>query len=134
MIKPCGFCGQIPEQIDHANRDLFDIYLCVGCIKPDYDTRYRQVTYKGYPDALAITFRIDEFYVVMNYFFNYTTRRNNYTTIYKKPLGNIDSSIDLEPIIWDPDLPVCDLDMVLEFPFHDPALLKQKLQIYTVFS
>jgi hypothetical protein len=134
MIEPCGFCGKIPDQIDHANQDLFDIYLCVGCIKPDFDTRFRMVCYKGYPNILAITFRIDEYYVVVNYAFNYTTRRTRYTTIYKKVLGNIDSSLDLEPITWDPDLPVCDLDMALELPLHNPTLLKEKLKTYTIFS
>ena len=131
---PCSFCNASPNKIDHVNRDLFDIYLCGGCLKPNFDTWFRQVCYKGYPDILAITFQIDEYYVVVNYAFNYTTKRTSHTTIYKKAIGALDSDMSLEPITWDTDLPVCDLDMIVNFPFHDPALLKQKLRTYTVFS
>jgi hypothetical protein len=43
--------------------------------------------------------------------------------------------VDLQPIIWDRGFPlVCDIDHIVEFPFQDPAKLKVKLQIYTLFA
>lgn len=134
MNTPCGFCNKIPEQVDHANREMFDVYLCAGCKKPDFDTRYRIVCYKGYPDILAVTVRLDEYYIILNHNFNYTTRRTKYTTIYKKVIGSINYSLDLEPITWGPEEPVCDLDFLVKLPLHDPAAVKRKLQIYTLFS
>ncbi len=132
MITPCGFCNKIPEIINHTNSDFLDVYLCEGCLKPNFETRFRHVTYKGYTEILATTIRIDDFFVVLNYAFNFTNRRTNYTQIFKKVIGTIGA--DIEPITFGPDRPVCDLDWVIELPSHDPALLKQKLRIYTTFS
>jgi hypothetical protein len=134
MNKVCGFCNKPMEKTDHTNKDMLDVYLCAGCIKPDFDTRFRQVFYPNENELLATQFRLDEFHVVMNYAFNYTNRRTRYTTIYKKAIGFMYSSLDLEPLTWDTDHPVHDFDTVLQFPFHDPALLKRKLQLYTLFS
>ncbi len=134
MITTCGFCHKVPEIINHTNSDLLDVYLCEGCIKPNYDTRFRHVCYKGETEILATTVRIDEFFVVINYHFNFTTRRTNYTRIYKKIIGILNGQLDLEPITWGPDLPVCDLDFIVKLPWDNPALVKEKLQIYTTFS
>lgn len=134
MITPCGFCHQVPDVRNHTNSDLLDLYICEGCVKPNFDTRFRHVTYKDEPYILATTIRIDEWFIILNYAFNYTNKRTNYTQIYKKVIGELDSSLDLAPITWGPDRPVCDLDFVMKLPLHNPALVKQKLQIYTTFS
>lgn len=134
MIIECGFCHKVPELINHTNREIFDIYLCEGCQRPDFDTRFRQVYRTGEKELLAITVRLDEYFLVLNYSFNFTSKRINYTSIYKKVIGEFNDSLDLEPITWGPDKPVFDLDFVLQLPLHDPALAKQKLQIYTTFS
>jgi len=134
MIIECGFCHKTPDIVNHTNSDMFDIYLCEGCL-PDFNTRFRQVCYKGETEVLAITIRLDEFFIVLNYKFNFTSKRTNYTQIYRKGvIGELNDSLDLQPITWGPDVPAFDLDFVLQLPLHDPALTKQKLQIYTTFS
>ena len=122
------------EMIEHHNSNLFDIFLCAGCQLPKYDTRFRQVYYPGQSELLATNIRIDEFFVVINYAFNYITKRTGYTLIFKKVIGFIDNSLDIEPLTYDTDRPVHDFDMILELPVHNPALLKTKLNIYTLFS
>jgi hypothetical protein len=133
-MKICRFCNKDMKKIDHHNPDLFDVYLCVDCLFPDYMTRYRELYRRGQDDLLAVTIRIDEFYVILNHQFNYTTRRTNYSEVYKNVIGEMVQSVDLQPLTWTSDLPVCDVDTVLKLPFHDPAALKRKLQIYVLFS
>lgn len=133
MIQECGFCDQLMEKTEHVNSKMFDVFLCAGC-QPGFDTRYRQVFYYGEYELLATTIRVDEYYIVLNYSFNYTTRRTNYTTIYKKVLGTLDANMDLEPITWGPDLPFADLDFIVDLPLHDIPALKEKLSIYATFS
>jgi hypothetical protein len=133
-MKVCKFCNKDMNKIDHHNPELFDVYLCEDCLAPDYTTRYREIYHAGEENLLAVTVRVDEYYVVMNHAFNYTTKRTNFTIVYKNPIGEITGSLDLEPLIWDSDIPVCDFDQILNLPFHDPVALKQKLQVYILFS
>lgn len=135
MSYECGFCNKSMDIISHTNSDLFDIYLCEGCIKPGFDTRFRQVCYKDEEYVLATTIRLDEFFIVLNYAFNYTNRRTNYTQVYRKNvIGELNDSLDLQPITWGPDLPAFDLDFIMILPLHNPAEAKRKLEIYTTFS
>ena len=134
IVPPCQFCHKELEVINHTNSDLLTIYLCEGCRLPEYYTRFRCVTYKDSEHVLAITVTLDEFFIELNYAFNFTNRRTNYTKIYKNVIGELDTSLDLAPITWGKGDPVCDLDFVVSFPLHNPALVKQKLQIYTLFS
>lgn len=116
MIGECGFCHKPLEIINHTNSDLFDVYLCEGCLNPNFYTRYRRVCYKGSKEVLATTIKLDEFYVVLTYCFHLTPQKMNYTQIHK--------GITL----------IFELDFILQLPWHDPALAKRKLQIYTTFS
>jgi hypothetical protein len=122
------------EKIGHRNTDLFDIYLCQNCLSPNYTTRYREIYRAGESDLLATTIRVDEFYVILNHHFNYTTRRTNYSEVYKNDIGEVVASVDLKPLTWTSDLPVIDVNVVLKLPFHDPAAIKQKLRFYILFS
>lgn len=135
MIKECGFCSKPMEKLDHVNKDMFDIYLCQKC-QPDIITRFRQVFYTGREELLATTIRIDEYFIILNYAFNFTSRRTNYTKIYKGKavIGELNDDLELEPLMWTPNLPVFDLDFILRLPLKDPAACKQKLSIYTTFS
>lgn len=133
-MKICRFCNKDMNKIDHHNPDLFDVYLCVGCLQPEYHTRYRELYRRGEDDLLATTIRIDEYYVILNHHFNYTTRRTNYSEVYKNDIGEIVQSVDLQPITWTSDLPAVDVDTILKLPFGDPASLKRKLQLYILFS
>ncbi|MGI0059742.1 MAG: hypothetical protein ACREBJ_08225 [Nitrosotalea sp.] len=121
------------ETIDHPNKGLFDVYTCLGC-QPTHETWYRQVFYAGEYELLATTIRVDEYYIVVNYSFNYSSKRTRYTTIYKKILGTIDNSMDFEPLTWGPDLPFADLNFVIDLRLHDIPALKRKLSIYTTSS
>lgn len=112
---------------------MFDIYVCVNCLLPSYKSRYREIYRINENDLLASTLRLDQYYVVLNYAFDYQTRRSNYTTIYLNPVGIDDAHLGLKPIL-DQDAPVCDLDIVIKLPYHDPVALKQKLQTCVVFS
>lgn len=134
MNKVCPFCHKNMAKIEHHNPELFDVFLCENCLFPDYMTRYRQVYYANEQELLATTIRIDEYYVVCNYAFNFSSKRTNFTTIFKNVIGALTNSLDLEPLTWDSDEPVCDLDLVINLPFHDPALLKSKLRLYTLLS
>ena len=134
-MKICRFCNKNLYKISHHNPDLFDMFLCSNCLFPTYHSQYRELYFFAEEELLAASFRLDEFYVVLNYSFNFTNKRTNYTTIYKNSIGSIDTSVDLQPIIWDRGFPlVCDIDHIVEFPFQDPAKLKVKLQIYTLFA
>jgi hypothetical protein len=134
MIPACGFCQKELEIVNHTNSDRLDIYLCEGCLRPDFDTRYRIVTYKGFPEPLANTIRLNDYFIVINYAFSFIDKRSNYTKIYKKVIGEFNDSLDLEPITLGRDKPVCDLDLTLRLPLSNPSLALQKLQIYTTFS
>lgn len=133
-VNTCQFCNKNINKTDHHNPELFDVYSCRGCLLPDFNTLFRQIAYPGQLEVLATTIRIDEYFIVINYSFNYTTRRSNYTTIYKKFIGLMESSFDIDPITYDADRPVHDFDTTLDLPLHDPVLLKKKLQLYTLFS
>lgn len=133
-MKSCAFCQKEMSLVDHANKDLLDVYICADCQQPEHDTRYRQICYKDEEPVLATTIHIDDFYVILNYAFSFITRRTNFTTIFRKAIGAIDSDLDLAPIVWIPSLPVVDLDIIIRLPYHDIKALKKKLQIYTLFS
>ena len=122
------------NKIDHHNPELFDVYLCEDCLVPDYSTLYREIYHTGEKELLAATVRLDEYYVVLNHAFNYTTKRTNFTVVYKNSIGAITNGLDLEPLTWQHDLPACDFDQILSLPFHDPEALKHKLQVYILFS
>lgn len=134
MNQNCGFCNKVMEIINHTNSDIFDIYLCEGCLKPEFDTRYRIVCYKNLPLVLANTIRIDEWFIVNNHMLDLTKGKINYTRVYQKVIGEFNDSLDLTPLTMGPDQSVFELDFVLDLPLHDPALVKRKLQIYTTFS
>lgn len=133
MIHQCGFCDKPMRKIEHVNKDMFDIFLCEGC-QPGLTTRYRHVLYTGREGILATTVRIDEYFVILNYAFNFTTRRTNFTKVYKHILGELNDDLDLEPLQWTPNEPVFDIDFIIRLPLHDIAACKQKLAIYTTFS
>jgi hypothetical protein len=119
----CKFCNQQLQRIDHTNQDVFDIFLCENCLKPNFATRFRQVYYKGREELLAETVRIDEFFVIINYKFNLTTNRERYTVIHKSATGHFSASKK-----------VVDINTIIDLPFHDPEAIKAKLRTYTVFS
>lgn len=121
-MKICCFCSKEMQKVGHHNTDLFDVYVCQDCLFPDYRSQYRELYRIGQNDILAANVRIDEFYVVLNYQFNYTNKRTNYTTIYRGAPKQL------------VDTPVCDVDLIINLPYHDPAALKRKLRLYTLFS
>ncbi len=134
MTHLCGFCNQAMDQIGHTNSELFDIFLCEGCIRPDYDTRFRKLFTKDSNECLANTIRINDYFIVLNYKFTLVESKANYTKIYKKVIGEFNDQLDLKPLTMSVDTPVFDLDFILHLPLHDPGLALQKLQIYTAFS
>lgn len=121
MKHSCRFCNREMDQVEHTNSDIFDVYLCTGCIKPEYDTRYRLLFARDGTECLASTIRIDEYYIILNHNFHMQNIRHVSTTVHKH--------VDLKK-----DQRVFELDFILDLPLHDPALCKQKLQIYTTFS
>jgi hypothetical protein len=133
-MKICRFCNKVMRTIDHNNQDLFDVYLCEDCLLPDYSTRYRELWRAGEGELLAVTIKLDEYYVVINHAFNFVTKRTNFSLIYKNPIVIIPNSLHLEPITWNSELPACDVDYILDLPFHDPTVLKRKLGVYVLFS
>jgi hypothetical protein len=134
MSNGCGFCRKMLEKIDHVNKDRLDIYLCVGCQSPNYETRFRQVCFKNESEVLAETIKFDEFYIIRNYSFNYTNKRTNYTQIYRNIIGALDRSLDLSPMNLIGNPLVYDFDSIIELPFDDLDRLKSKLLTIVTFS
>lgn len=132
MIE-CVFCNKKPEMIDHINKDQFDIYLCDGC-RPEYHTRYRLLYRKDEKILLVNTIRIDEWFISLNHAPTTAAKKENYTKIYRNIIGEFNHSDNGEPIMFGSNCGVCELDFIIKLPWHDPALVKQKLQIYTTFS
>lgn len=128
----CKLCGNAAPITEHRNATMFNIYVCIGCQAPNYKTRYREI-YSQSDKLLGASLRLDDYYVVLNYNLNYRNRKVNYTSIYKKIIGELESSPDLEPLTWDADLPVIEFDFILDLP-NDVKLIKQKLQTYVLFS
>lgn len=132
----CKLCNGIAPKIEHANANIFDIYACTGCQAPTYQTRYRMIFHKNDPvDPLAITIRLDDYYIILNYGWNfgYPERKTKRSIVYKRIIGELYESSDLDPITWDSDSPVLDFNFIIELP-QGAGPLKQKLQIYTLFS
>jgi hypothetical protein len=129
----CKLCNNWAPITEHRNDTMFDIYVCAGCQAPHFKTRYREIYPQGDNKLLGVSLRIDDYYVVLNYGLTYRSRKTNFTSIYKKIIGELESSSDLEPITWDADSPVVEFDFILKLP-HDVRLIKQKLQTYTLFS
>ena len=129
---PCVFCNKIPQLTDHINKDLFDIYLCDNC-NSNFHTRYRLLYHKGQNILLVNTIRIDEWFISLNHAPTTTAKRENYTKIFKNIIGEINSSVEGDPIMFGRNA-AFELDFIIKLPWHDPELVKQKLQIYTTFS
>ena len=133
-MKECVFCHKEMAIIDHANKDLLDIYSCGDCKQPEHTTQYRHVCYKDEEPILATTIHVDEFYIILNYAFSFISRRTNYTTIYRKVIGAIDTNWDLEPVVEAANVKAFDMDIIVQLPYDDIEALKKKLQIYILFS
>ena len=137
MNKICGFCDKELSLLNQNDR-LFDIFICDACQKPDFNTMYRQTYRSSDGVLLSESLFIDEFYVTWQHHYLYTKYHGaeccGITSIYKAPIGIIYSHPDPEPITWDWTNPVFCLNGIVELPLKDPRLLKNKLQIYTMFS
>lgn len=123
----CRICQETLTESKHPGDPegrFFILYLCKNCV-PEHNTLFREVydstTYKLLADAV----RMDEFYVIRNY-------KENKTIINKDIIGVLESSPDMEPISM--TKPVCELEGIVELPFHDIELMRHKLDIYTTFS
>ena len=134
MSKICVFCQQEMKKMKHHNEDLLDVFMCSDCLEPNYSTFYRQCFYADGDKVLATNFRFNDYFVVINYAFNFTTRRIEYTTIHKNAIGFIANALNIDPVTHDTDRPVLDVPFTIDFPLNNPALLKSKLDLYTLFS
>lgn len=133
MIKvKCKLCSNTAPITEHSNDKIFDIYVCAGCQVPNFKTRYREI-YSQNDKLLGASLRLDDYYIVLNYNLTYMYKEANYTSIYKKIIGELESSPDLEPLTWDADLPVIEFDFILDLP-NDVRLIKNKIQTYILFS
>ena len=134
----CIFCNDNLQYISEG-QDIFNVYACRDCQKPNHKTIYRQLynspNYKSFNDykgLLSDSMRVDEYYVVRYYVPGSRGDRFNYTIIFKEALGFLESSPEMEPISL--NKPVCEIDHVIELPWHDIVLVKKKLDIWTTFS
>ena len=134
-MKTCGFCNEEMSLLNKTYQTLFDIYTCIDCQKSKFKTLYKETYYAGDNERLLTQIRVDEYYVIQNYKFNYTSKRQNYTTIYVRFLGLISPySVDSEPIAWTPAEPALILDGIIDLPMDNPLAIKEKLQTYILFS
>lgn len=131
----CKFCKKALTLTSHPGDPLnlkFNLYICRRC-QPEHNSLYRELREKSADQELITdSIRIGEFYITRMYKTNLTTGRSNYTTINKDIIGVLEDSKDMTAITF--TKPVCDVDGILELPFHDINLIKQKLRIYTMFS
>ena len=97
------------------------VYSCKNCLT-NFITRFR-LAFDLKSKLLSKIIRIDEYYAVIFY----DTIK---TAIYKCILpNNYDNMWD----VYRTD-PICEFNFVLELPYHDPALLKNKLKTIVLFS
>lgn len=129
----CRFCNKPVLRIeDHSGKGIFDLYICKDCLKPIYNSTYRQLHIINKVDLLVDSIQLDEYYIIRYHKSLSHVSRSNYTIIYRDILGAIENSTDLEPIVT--RKAVCEIDHILELDFTDIAALKQKLSVYTLFS
>ena len=98
------------------------VYSCKNCLT-NFITRFR-LAFDLKSKLLSKIIRIDEYYAVI--FYDTIT-----TTIYKSTLPNIYN--DMTPI-YENSKPAHIFNSILELPYHDPALLKNKLKTIVLFS
>lgn len=127
----CVFCQQPIQLVTHTNSDMLDLRECRNCQYPTHKTLCRKL-YDKLGILLAESFKIDEYYVNRIYGKSSITNRDYYSVIYKDVIGIFNDSPDIEPMSL--SKPVCEIDHILDLPFHDIELLKKKLATYTMFS
>jgi hypothetical protein len=130
----CKFCKKPVEYLaEHAGKDQLNVYLCRGCQEPNHHTLYRQLYKKLQPGILlAESIQMDDYYLVRYHRPTSKDSKYNYSIIFKSIIGTLDSSPDMEPISL--NKPVCEIDHILELPWHDIEAAKHKLDLYTTFS
>jgi len=105
----CHFCNSMLRNTAPADdlKETFLFYVCNGC--QPREVIYRELYDNDTKDLLADAIRIDEYYIIRNHHSNETFFDKNHITFFKMK-G-----------IW--KIPSTDIDTV-----------KQKLQIYSIFS
>lgn len=129
----CVFCQEPLEwQEEHSGKGYFDLYKCKNCMRPDFETLYRQLYNIGGTTLLSDAIRVDEYYLVRYFQPSSKNARYNFSIIFKEVIGVLESSPDMDPITF--NKPVCELDFVIDLPFNNIKLAKQKLDVWTLFS
>lgn len=130
----CPFCENPLEwQSHHSGAEMFDLYVCRECQKPDHQTLYRRLYERNkFDQILADNLKMDEYFIVR--YFQPTSKgsKYNYTVIYKEVLGVLDNCSDMEPITL--NKPVCEIDFIINLPWRNIELAKRKLSTWAVFS
>jgi len=101
-------------------------------MRPDFETLYRQLYNIGGTTLLSDAIRIDEYYVVRYFQPTSQKAKYNFSIIFKEIIGVLESNPDMEPITF--NKPVCEIDFVIDLPFDNIKLAKQKLDVLTLFS
>lgn len=129
----CIFCHEPLEwQEEHSGKGYFDLYKCKNCMRPDFETLYRQLYNIGGTTLLSDAVRVDEYYVVRYFQLSSKNAKYNFSIIFKEVIGVLESNPDMEPITF--NKPVCELDFIIDLPFDNVKLAKRKLDVWTVFS
>lgn len=147
MNSICPFCKKdlIVSLHDH---DRSELRVCHLCLTPTHDTMYKElysivkchyvVDQNKNPlirrKLVSKAVRVDDFYILIDYDYNISTYPQQYprTHIYKNITGTIANSLNFEPITE--HNPIYKTGDILDLPFDNIELLKNKLKTYTIFS
>lgn len=116
----CIFCAESLNILEgHSGKGVFTVYQHLNCV-PNHDSIYRQLYFDNQFILLSDNIQILGYYITRHFYKTTTDGKSNYTIICKES-NNI-------------NLQICELDGILDLPFHNIAELKKKLAIYTLFS
>lgn len=113
----CYFCNSVLNDTAPAGslKDIYLIYVCNNC--QPHDIIYRKLYDEDTKELITDAIRIDEYMVIRNYQKN-TTEFNK--TVRNNIVVNVNGFLVVDGI-W--EIPSCDIEVV-----------KQKLNLYAVFS
>lgn len=127
----CPFCSsemtEVYEKPINALHKVIDVYVCVDCLSPEYESYYKAVCNSENGLIHSDQFVINNFYVYRSHDVGKPR-----TAISKNITGILRTGIDVSAISLHP--PVCILPGVIDFDFSSIKELLNKLNTYIIFS
>ncbi len=122
----CYFCNDVLKEnsIGNSNIKKYIVYCCEGCC-PNHKTVYRELRNLETLEIVCDSIRIDNYLILRNY-------RDSKTIFNKDIVVNLND--DLHPKFRTYPQPIYEMDGIWNATFNGIEYLKQKLQLYILFS